>query len=283
MIKGVICVMALVACASVVEAQRPAEVRTRQAAPAELKVPRPLLNWRGLDATVKGSDGKPYVGITLGVTNYAAFPSILFERAPELPPCGENRSAARSWLRVFDVATRKEIYNYCALAGPSEMRTFSFNVARAALPSGVYVVLEDRATGRRHSSNCVSTADGTPCKQGPEGGLTGTEVLAQPSVSAEAGFFAVHGREPNPEEAKVWRAAILKEGLTQEKLVRRILERLTTEPDVYAHGEMKMIVQRAFTAAGKGSATEQEKEYWANRILANIAYYAVILEALKKQ
>ncbi|HLM59068.1 MAG TPA: hypothetical protein VK422_23390, partial [Pyrinomonadaceae bacterium] len=153
MIKGVICVMALVACASVVEAQRPAEVRTRQAAPAELKVPRPLLNWRGLDATVKGSDGKPYVGITLGVTNYAAFPSILFERAPELPPCGENRSAARSWLRVFDVATRKEIYNYCALAGPSEMRTFSFNVARAALPSGVYVVLEDRATGRRHSSN----------------------------------------------------------------------------------------------------------------------------------
>jgi len=291
--KKVLSVVALVACAVAAPAQRTAPDAGRGPAPVVLtprpaeagaKVPRPVIVWKGLDATVKGSDGKPYVGVTLGVSNYAAFPEALFAQAPELPPCGANASAARSWLRIYDAATGKEVYAFCAMSKPSEMRTFSFNVARAELPAEVYVELEDRAAKQRHRSNCLKTADGSPCDKGPaDGGLTGTEVLAAPAVTPEVGFQVVHGRDPNPEEAKMWRAAVLKEGLTQEELNKRILQKLITNPDVWAKGEMKMTVVRAFNAAGKGSPTPQQQDYWANRMLMGIAYYRIIVEALKKQ
>lgn len=290
--RSLLCCLALVVCAAAgARAQRttpgagrppaPAESRPQPGA-AEFSVPRPVLVWKGLDASVKGSDGKSYVGVTLGVSNYASYPAVLFARAPELPPCGANASASRSWLRVYARRTQKEVYSYCALSGPSELRTFSFNVARAELPAEVYVVLEDRAARRRYHSNCLKTAGGGACDE-PGGGLVGTEVLAAPAVTPEAGFQTVHGRDPNPEEAKFWRAAVLKEGLTQEALNKRILQKLITDPDVWAHGEMKMIVQRAFGAAGKNPPSQQQTDYWANRILMGTAYHKIILDALKKQ
>jgi hypothetical protein len=290
--RSALCCLALAASAAAgARAQRTTADAGRPPAPAaqgtrpaskEFSVPRPVLVWRGLDTNVKGSDGKSYVGVTLGVSNYASYPAVLFARAPELPPCGANASASRSWLRVYARQTQKEVYSYCALSGPSELRAFSFNVARADLPAEVYVVLEDRAAGRRYHSNCLKTASGKACDE-PGGGLVGTEVLAAPAVTPEAGFQAVHGREPNPEEAKFWRAAVLKDGLTQEQLNQRILQRLITNPDVWAHGEMKMIVQRAYGAAGKGSPSQQQTEYWTNRILMGTAYHKTILDALRKQ
>ena len=117
--KRVLCCLLLAACgASGARAQRTTPDAGRRPAPVvlsprpagESKVPRPLLVWRGLDATAKGSDGKPYVGVSLGVSNYAAYPESLFAPAPELPACGANAAAARTWLRIFDAVTGREVY-----------------------------------------------------------------------------------------------------------------------------------------------------------------------------
>jgi hypothetical protein len=161
---------------------------------------------------------------------------------------------------------------------PSELRTFSFNAKREDLPHQVYVVVDDRAAKKIYKSNCIKTANGEPCDQT----LTGTPVLAAPSVSPATAFQTIYGREPNQGEAKFWQAKILKDGLTQDALNKQVLERLTTAPDVYAIGEMKMIVERAYKAAGKSAPSQKDADYWMNRIMARTAYYKIILDTLKK-
>jgi hypothetical protein len=105
---------------------------------------------------------------------------------------------------------------------------------------------------------------------------------ATPPRAPVTAYQTIHGRDPNPEEAKFWQGQILKDGLTQDALNKRLLERLTTNPDIFAIGDMKMIVQRAFHAAGKGWAKQEDFDYWTNRILMRTAYYAVIVASLKK-
>ncbi len=245
--------------------------------PPPTKFPDPVLIWKAVEP-VKGSDGNPYIGITLGIYNYAQFPAILFTRDSTLPPCGATVAAARAWLRVYNAQTNQEIYNYCGMNSPSELRTFSFNVKRENLPAQVYVVVDDRAAKKTYKSNCIKTANGKPCDQT----LTGTEVLAEPAVSPAMAFQTIYGRDPGMEEAKFWQAKILKDGLTQEALNKQVLERLTTAPDVYAIGEMKFIVERAYKAAGKGAPSQKDSDYWMNRILMRTAYYKIILDTLKK-
>ncbi len=116
---------------------------------------------------VKGSDGNPYIGITLGIYNYAQFPAILFTRDSSLPPCGTTAAAARAWLRVYDAQSNKEIYTYCGMNSPSELRTFSFNVKRENLPARVYVVIDDRAAKKTYKSNCINAANGEACTSMP--------------------------------------------------------------------------------------------------------------------
>src|SRR5262249_2153616 len=156
--------------------------------------------------------------------------------------------------------------------------TFSFNIRRDNLPQQVYVVIDDRASKKAYRSNCVQTRNGESCEKM----LTGTAVLVAPAVTSEVAFQTVYGRQPNQVESKSWQAQVLKDGLTQDALNKQVLELLTTTPDVFAIGEMKFIVQRAYKAAGKGLPTQKDMDYWTNRILARTAYYAIILDALKK-
>jgi hypothetical protein len=135
--------------------------------PPSTKIPDPVLVWGGLDTSVKGSDGNPYIGITLGIYNYAQFPAMLFTRDSTLPPCGTTVAAARAWLRVYDAQGNKEIYIHCGLNSPTEMRTFSFNVKRENLPRRIYVVIDDRAARKSYKSNCINAANGEACTDSP--------------------------------------------------------------------------------------------------------------------
>jgi hypothetical protein len=133
---------------------------------APVEIPDPVLVWRNVE-TVKGSDGNPYIGITLGISNYAQFPAILFAKDSTLPPCGSNTAASRAWLRVYDAQSNKEINNYCRMNTASELRTFSFNVKRENLPSRVYVVVDDRAAKKTYKSNCINPMNGEACASAP--------------------------------------------------------------------------------------------------------------------
>jgi hypothetical protein len=38
----------------------------------------------------------------LEVVNWAEFPDELFEPAPDLPTCGLNKNASRTWVKIYD-------------------------------------------------------------------------------------------------------------------------------------------------------------------------------------
>ena len=82
--RKLLCILMLTACAAGgAQAQRTAPDAGGRPAPVATRIPNPVLVWRGLDVNVKGSDGQPYIGLSLGVSNYVEFPAPLFTSAPE--------------------------------------------------------------------------------------------------------------------------------------------------------------------------------------------------------
>lgn len=138
--------------------QNPISVMTTQIS----TVPEPKLRWIKIDTNAKGSDGKPYIGITLNVANYNQYEK-LFVAAPDLPACGENKNASRTWLHIIDAATGKAIYGFCAFNTHHDARDFTFLVKREKMPAGIFVVLEDRAENKNYQSNCVNPLNGKEC------------------------------------------------------------------------------------------------------------------------
>jgi hypothetical protein len=82
----------------------------------------------------------------------------MFEVAPDLPPCGLNKNAARSWVDIY-ARDGKRLNGFCALKFPNELRSLWFAVPREqAPPDLVYVVINDRQLNMQFKSNLVSTS-----------------------------------------------------------------------------------------------------------------------------
>lgn len=102
-------------------------------------------------------DGKQWTRYKLAVLNYEAYPNELFAPAPDLPPCGLNTKAARTWVEILD-ERGKRIYGFCALASHHDLNKLWFALETNVIPpSYVYVVLNDRKTGKTYKSNIVET------------------------------------------------------------------------------------------------------------------------------
>jgi sugar lactone lactonase YvrE len=86
----------------------------------------------------------------LVIQNREAF-GELFRPAPELPPCGTNANASRTWVNVFS-ETGTRINGYCAFNTLQDL-----DLLRTPAPPGtrVYVVLQDRATNVMYRSNTI--------------------------------------------------------------------------------------------------------------------------------
>ena len=118
-------------------------------------VPDPVLVFVGHEA--HEWNGKKLVQYKYVVENRSDFPNELFAPAPELPPCGRNTKASRTWLDFID-QDGKYIYGFCALADHDELSKISFNIVEgSAVPRQVYVILIDRQTDKRYYSNHVDT------------------------------------------------------------------------------------------------------------------------------
>ena len=93
--------------------------------------------------------------ISLPVSNYRDFSDALFEAAPDLPACGLNDSASRTWVNIKDGKTGNYIYGFCALGRGADLQ--SIWVGQPSVSgSSVYVELVDRACERTVISNTVS-------------------------------------------------------------------------------------------------------------------------------
>ena len=118
-------------------------------------LPNPVLIFIAPEHTVVG--GKEMTRYTYDVFNKDAYPADLFAAAPNLPPCGTNTKAARTWVDVY-AQNGKRLNGFCALGKPSDLGRIWFALERDTLPpSWVYIELTDRQTNTKYKSNLAET------------------------------------------------------------------------------------------------------------------------------
>jgi hypothetical protein len=103
------------------------------------------------------ANGFNWVRYRLGVTNYAVYPAEMFAARPDLPPCGLNTNASRTWVDIYDARNNSRIYGFCGLRSPSDLNLIWFaESVGTPPPAQVYIKLTDRATGAVYTSNNVT-------------------------------------------------------------------------------------------------------------------------------
>ena len=117
--------------------------------------PLPVLVFSGQEPFE--ANGKKWTRYRYFVENSVAFPNELFAAAPNLPPCGRNTKASRTWVDFYD-STGKRLNGFCALAKSSDLNTIWFALEQDVVPpSYVYIELNDRQTNTKYKSNLADT------------------------------------------------------------------------------------------------------------------------------
>ncbi|MFQ5855276.1 MAG: NosD domain-containing protein, partial [Anaerolineae bacterium] len=113
-------------------------------------LPSPSVSLAGADIESGG------VRYWLTVENWNAYPDDLFVPAPDLPPCGLNTNASRTWVDIFDSGDDSRINGYCGLDASADMeRLWTFVRDDATPPESVYLVVWDRSCSEQYVSNMV--------------------------------------------------------------------------------------------------------------------------------
>ena len=122
-------------------------------------LPDPVLSLDGLEYYQTG--GKEWTRYKYRVDNFAAYPNELFAPSPDLPPCGTNTKASRTWVDFYD-ETGKRLYGFCALGNSDSLNNIWFAVETSVAPPDlVYIVLHDRKTNTTYKSNLAPTTKAT--------------------------------------------------------------------------------------------------------------------------
>ena len=83
----------------------------------------------------------------------------MFAASPNLPPCGNNTKASRTWVDIYD-QRGKRLYGFCALGKPSDLNQIWFALESGVVPpSWVYIEMTDRATNTKYKSNLAETTN----------------------------------------------------------------------------------------------------------------------------
>lgn len=116
-------------------------------------VPDPVLEVTGREDTPSGEFTRYY----LSVTNWDAIPDALFEPAPDLPPCGSNTNASRTWVSIYR-QDDSYMYGFCNLDSPEDLTGIWFSVPKGQEPPEyVYITLWDRRYDITYTSNLAWT------------------------------------------------------------------------------------------------------------------------------
>jgi hypothetical protein len=122
---------------------------------ATVDTPNPVLVFRGQESYTVNR--KQWTRYSYFVENFAAFPKELFAAAPDLPACGTNTKASRTWVDFYD-STGKRLNVFCALGKPEDLNQIWFALEPDAIPpSYVYIELNDRQTSTKYKSNLAET------------------------------------------------------------------------------------------------------------------------------
>jgi hypothetical protein len=136
----------------------PPEKAVPQVAPTQANnnpPPKPILYMIGSEPFTAG--GKNWIRVRYDVLNKADYPADMFAAAPNLPPCGLNTNASRTWVDFFDAAGHR-IYGFCALSKPADLGKIWIAYEEGTIPpSYVYIELNDRQTNTKYKSNLADT------------------------------------------------------------------------------------------------------------------------------
>ena len=118
--------------------------------------PNPVLYMTGTEFYT--ANGQNFIRYRYDVLNKDQYPAAMFAPAPNLPPCGANTNASRSWVDFFNGRTNQRIYGFCALGNPSNLGSIWFALPENEVPpSYVYIELNDRQTNVKYRSNLADT------------------------------------------------------------------------------------------------------------------------------
>jgi hypothetical protein len=122
--------------------------------PCRGDLPDPELAFVGTQVYLPPS-GVPHTRYKLTVLNASDFPDSLFAAAPDLPPCGLNPNASRTWVSIYS-DDGSGLYGFCALSDNDQLDDLWFAVSEdEAPPECVYVELWDRRCDIRYRSDCI--------------------------------------------------------------------------------------------------------------------------------
>ena len=120
-------------------------------------IPNPVLYLTGTESYQVS--GKSFIRYKYDVFNKDQYPADMFGAAPNLPPCGKNTKASRTWVDFFD-SRGKRLYGFCALGKPADLGTIWFALEEGVVPpSYVYIEMNDRQTNTKYKSNLADTTN----------------------------------------------------------------------------------------------------------------------------
>jgi hypothetical protein len=120
------------------------------------QLPNPILYLTGIEPYT--TPGGSFIRYRYDVLNKASYPAAMFAAAPNLPPCGLNANAARTWVDFYVGGTSQRIYGFCALGTPQDLGQIWFSVPEGTIPpSYVSIELIDRQANIRYRSNLADT------------------------------------------------------------------------------------------------------------------------------
>ncbi len=103
------------------------------------------------------SGGKQFIRYRYDVFNKDSYPAEMFAASPDLPPCGLNTKASRTWVDIY-TQSGKRLYGFCALKSPADLSQIWFALEESEVPpSWVYIELNDRQTNTKYKSNLAET------------------------------------------------------------------------------------------------------------------------------
>jgi hypothetical protein len=91
------------------------------------------------------ANGKNFIRYQYDVFNKDEYPAEMFAASPDLPPCGKNTNASRTWIDFLEYPSGKRLYGFCAFGKPADLGSIWFALEEGQLPpSYVYIEMTDR-------------------------------------------------------------------------------------------------------------------------------------------
>ncbi|MGB8507791.1 MAG: hypothetical protein WCD76_05265 [Pyrinomonadaceae bacterium] len=128
---------------------------TGRVSAATIPLPNPVLVLTGQE--LFQVNGKQWTRYKYAIDNSFAYPNELFAAAPELPACGQNTKASRTWVDLYD-QRGKRLNGFCALGNHDGLGQIWFALESDVIaPSWIYIEMTDRKTNTKYKSNLAET------------------------------------------------------------------------------------------------------------------------------